>query len=578
MRFRLAICVLMVAGVALGQDGAPAAASTVDDQEKKETPTLRGFDPAAKDYRTKVNEAIAGWPECDEYLSASRCKVTVNMSNSSDPSDPKHGPLMPRAHWDVQVKPFIHLNAKPRGEAAVVLERSSPFMKCTVAAVPGTPGRDLSANIGSLLTAAAGIGAVSSIVANGSQVPFANMLPNDMPLAEDVIAPLARLEQPPSTATSIPELDGIESQINQIHEYARLRFDTIRKSYRELRDTLTKDWKYSFMSKGDVAPVIDELKGKITPVKEALAAFIGIGADVSLLDAAAARFEKDGLPSHPEALRRFRTDQENIARLKAHIEVLKDRLTDLGDNRKQMAALESFLDGLDTTADYTQQILPMAYFSGKTVTETISCKDAMTKDPVGDNIIFTAYYESLPHWDISVGAIGSLLGGRQVGAITGPYSTAQANACAAATFAASQNSTQPPNCGPQTVLGYTSKSAYQFMPGVFVEQRLKNGHCWGAKNGAPWHPFGYLCSIGLAEGVAINPNNGGPAAEFFEGISFGIQRFAILIGFHDGRYEDYAGGYYLGETFPTGTMVTPPVAHGWAVHPAFGIAYRVPPR
>jgi hypothetical protein len=128
------------------------------------------------------------------------------------------------------------------------------------------------------------------------------------------------------------------------------------------------------------------------------------------------------------------------------------------------------------------------------------------------------------------------------------------------------------------LLGYTSRSSYQFMPGVFVEWRMKNFHCPWAKNGKPWHPAGYVCSVGAAGGVAINPNNGGPDGEFFEGLSFGIQRFAILVGVHNGRYQQFGGGYYAGEIFPPGTMVTPPTAYGWATHPAFGIAYRIPIR
>jgi hypothetical protein len=116
------------------------------------------------------------------------------------------------------------------------------------------------------------------------------------------------------------------------------------------------------------------------------------------------------------------------------------------------------------------------------------------------------------------------------------------------------------------------------MPGVFVEWRMKNYRCPWAENGAPSHPAGYVCSIGVAGGVAINPNNGGPAAEFFEGVSFGIQRFSFILGVHNGRYQQYGGGYYAGEVFPPGTSVTPPTAYGWATHPAFAVAYRIPLR
>ena len=133
-------------------------------------------------------------------------------------------------------------------------------------------------------------------------------------------------------------------------------------------------------------------------------------------------------------------------------------------------------------------------------------------------------------------------------------------------------------CGPGTLLGYTTKSWYQFMPGVFVEWRVLNFLPHWVKNGSPVHKVGYLWSFGPVAGVDINPNNGTTAAEFFEGVSLGIQRFAIMAGFHDGRYQQYGGGYYVGESFPAGATVTPPTVRNWAVRPAFGIAYRIPIR
>ena len=96
-------------------------------------------------------------------------------------------------------------------------------------------------------------------------------------------------------------------------------------------------------------------------------------------------------------------------------------------------------------------------------------------------------------------------------------------------------------CGPSTTLTYKVRSAYQFIPTVLAEWRWANFHCPWAHNGTPWHPFGYVCSVGVAGGPAINPNNGGPAAEVFGGRSVGIQRFSILIGAHHGRYQEYGG-------------------------------------
>ena len=69
-----------------------------------------------------------------------------------------------------------------------------------------------------------------------------------------------------------------------------------------------------------------------------------------------------------------------------------------------------------------------------------------------------------------------------------------------------------------------------------------------------------------------------PAPHSGERLSERIQRFSILIGAHHGRYQEYGGGFYAGETFPPGTSVTPLTVYRWATHPAFGITYRIPIR
>jgi hypothetical protein len=93
---------------------------------------------------------------------------------------------------------------------------------------------------------------------------------------------------------------------------------------------------------------------------------------------------------------------------------------------------------------------------------------------------------------------------------------------------------------------------------------------------APRHPFGYVGSLGLAGGFLVNPNNGTVQAEFFEGISFGIQRFVFLIGNHTGRSQNLTGGYYVGEQVSPG--ITPTTVRNWSNALAFGITYRIPLR
>jgi hypothetical protein len=516
----------------------------------------------------KVADA-ANWPECDEYISQAHCRVTVNLSGKREPAQNKHAVLMPHAHWDVHVKPYERTKPDrkiiPVGTSAVIfLDQGSPFLKCAVAAVPAAPARDLSANVGSLLTATAGIGSVPANVKELLQPPTQTVMP-DAAGGE---------EADQAVRNQLDDLRALEAEIRAL---ARVVADP----YAEFRAAMDKDWIYTFASEDDASKAIDDLKRE---AEKALA--------IAPPDFAVQRREALGLKARldafaataPQGLRaRVAHDQVILDGLLANIESPKETMAELASKRKTIRAVYDFLFALekrdpahpDQKPVFTQAVLPMVYFAGKTVTETITCKDASSKDPAFDNIIFIAYYEALPHFEISTGAIASLLGGRQVAELSAPYTLTQQAMCAAPP---SSGTGTAPVCGPGTELGYSTRSHYQFMPGVFAEWRAKNFRRPGSENGSPYHPLGYLWSIGLAGGVAINPNNGGPDAEFFAGVSLGMQRFAVMIGAHAGRYQEFGGGYFAGEIFPVGVTVTPPTAYNWAWHPAFAIAYRVPIR
>lgn len=493
-------------------------------------------------------------PECDEYLSKSPCKVTINVGKHEMAVPDSDQILEPRAHFDVQVKPFRRiLHSLPAAHPWILLEHSSPFMSCRVAATPAAPGRDLSANIGTALTAIAGIGAPSL----SATIAFSLVEPS----------PSANLALPPPS----PELAAIEADIAKLRDDVKNDFEP----YQAFNAALKKDWTYTFANEQAAENAINELKKSseialATPLPDADA----LARRVLDIDRRLTNYSQG---SHPGEENRIEQDQAAVLTLKAALSAPKEltsRITDLRKNiRSVLEQLYKIEQAHAENTSYTTQAAEMGYFSNKTVTETVTCKDKLTDKPVFDNVIFTAYYETVPHIDVSVGAMASLLGGRQVGTITAPFTPAQAASC---TAAAASGSTAA--CGPSTILGYKTQSSYQFMPGVFLEWRLLNERCPWAKNGAPWHPGGYMCSFGLAGGVDINPNNGGPAAEFFEGVSFGVQRFAFLFGIHNGRYQQYGGGYYVGETFPAGSTVSPPTQYNWANHPAFGIAYRIPLR
>ena len=522
-----------------------------------------------------ITPIVRNWPECDEFISKSPCKVTVNISNvpiSADNKKDDRGPFMPRAHWDVQVPPIKGFKrAIQRGEAAVYLENSSPFMSCTVSATPAAPNRDLSTNIGTLLTSAAGLGAIpSGPVMAMSRVSetepvsrldfdakFNFVLPDAAPAlpASEQERRLRAIEQKLRTVQSTE--DGVNTQIGETNK--------------KLRKAIQDYWKYTFPDEDTASAAITQLREAInTELQKAPPDSDALVASVKDIATDMAAFTHDYPAPDPALSARVAAAQNNIAGLQRVASLLKEPIAFFADQRKSARQVYDFLINLKDTPPsplFTEQALPMAYFSGKSSTQTITCKDAISANPAFDNIVFNAYYEKVPAFDISAGVIASLLGGRQVAALSAPFSSAQAQACAGA-----------PTCAPETLLGYKTQSPYQFMPGVFVEWRALNKACPWAHNGQPWHPFGYVCSLGPAGGVAINPNNGGTAGEFYTGLSFGIQRFAIMAGVHIGRYQQFGGGYYLGETFPAGVAVTPPTVLNWSARPAFALAYRIPLR
>jgi hypothetical protein len=243
---------------------------------------------------------------------------------------------------------------------------------------------------------------------------------------------------------------------------------------------------------------------------------------------------------------------------------------DLSDLRKFRDTVKQYLsvvtDANMSNKPLTEINISLDRFRQKSVAETITCKDAATQNQAFSTMTFTAYYENTPHFDISAGAIASLTPGRQVGAVASPLSS---SAVTAPTSGACTASSPPGVC-----LEATSRSAYQFMPAAFFEIHVVNWKWPWAENGRMYHRFGYLGSIGPVLGIAANPNNGTATAELFEGLSVAIQRISLMVGLHNGRYQTFADGYYVGEEVPAGT--TPRTERGWTNHLAFGISYRIP--
>lgn len=254
---------------------------------------------------------------------------------------------------------------------------------------------------------------------------------------------------------------------------------------------------------------------------------------------------------------------------------IRDQLDDLRKIRDSIQQYFSVVSGLVKDQTISGQhvitstvsndiLIPMDRFRQKAVSETITCKDAATQTQTFSTMTFTAFYENTPVFDISAGAIMSTTPGRQVGVVSGPYNAtgvANPSSCVA-------------QATPVTCLGVTSQSRIQFMPAAFVEWH--GDWKWpGVHNGRAYHPFGYVGTLGPAFGIAVNPNNGTASAEFFEGVSLGIHRVAIMAGFHNGRYQTFADGYYPGEVVPS-TVTSPRTERTWTTHFAIAVTYRIP--
>lgn len=345
------------------------------------------------------------WPECDEYKSKSPCRVTLNLSPVPDTTTNKDGgPLMPRAHWDVQVEPFIHLTSEPPAKAVVLLEHSSPFLACTVAATPTNPTRDQSANIGSLLTAVAQIGAPAGPLVG----------PNF--LAE-------------SERRSSRELQEITQAVHELREAVFGFYDSFTAA-------VQRDWKFSFDTPQDAAAAVSDLKTMaVSALTKPVPDLLRIAEEAQTLNRRVDAYRSRATPDERPIIDQ---DQAILDRIRVEVAIAKDGTNDLEDERKLVRKVYHYLLTLTDPSAYTEQVLPLRYFAQKTVTETVSCKDAITKDAAFDNIVFTAYYEGLPKVEVSAGALASLLGGRQTGTATGPYSPSDAAAC---------NATPPPPTG-----------------------------------------------------------------------------------------------------------------------------------
>ena len=490
--------------------------------------------------------------ECDEFISTSACRVSIPITSVAGPVTPQYRVAAP-IHSDVQIN---------SGAAVVtVLQQASPFLACTIAAVPAAPTRDLSTNIAAALTT------VGGLVLFSAPQPF-----SFSPGANAHAELMERLNAAPPPSPAEAALAALEVKIAALSAIEQSAFNDLSVLYKLLNQDLSANWRYSFPTDAAANAAVAALASDLANlINQPVPNLVSIDAQTKKIQDDLAAFYTTYAPPAGSPLALLAAQVAgNVNSAAGNAGLLDGGVSDF---KKKVKQYIDFIAGIPTvstpggTADIT---LPMAPYRQKAVTETITCKDALNSatQPF-DSIVFTAYYENTPRFDISPGVIVSSLPGRQVGAVSGPLGPGPALTPPAV----------PPTgvpCGPsnpsETCLGITSSTPVQFMPAAFFEYHPINKKCPWAVNGAQRHPFGYVCSLGLVGGFSVNPNNGTASAEFFEGVSVGIQRLSIMFGIHNGRYQTFTDGYFAGEAVPAGTVAR--TERNLTNHFAIGIAYR----
>src|SRR3984885_3722234 len=159
----------------------------------------------------------------------------------------------------------------------------------------------------------------------------------------------------------------------------------------------TKGWKYSFDTPSDAQKAVTDL-------------YTGLSGVIQTEQADEAKVEASGASSFE----------------------IRDQLDDLRKIRDSAQQYLDFVSKLVTVVAgqpivkntvSSDILIDMDRFRQKSVSETITCKDAVTQTQTFSTMTFTAYYENTPVFDISAGAIMSFTPGRQVGVVAGPLGT-----------------------------------------------------------------------------------------------------------------------------------------------------------
>jgi hypothetical protein len=545
-------------------------------------------------------DVVSTWKQCREYLpdkDGKDCRVDFDMLQTKDGKNP------PQTHRDISVW------LGPNGRGVVTLWNSSPFASCSLATTPGPLGRDGGTNVASLLTTLGTFAGISvppgAAPAEANAQEFAEFL-NQGSVADR----LARIF--PNTAAPPPQkIEDEEVVINKLFAAfykAKTVYDAVPYGLKDLRD-IRVNLQYAYG--GDTAA-----RSAIQAIQKAIVDFVSRTFPDPAKTIPSLQQQLDGINDELDKFEKANpgdqdvhayvtaTKQGPLTRAKASLQSVTTpaeavQVTYLSDMAPKVQKILDFLQDW-TARDQAQtvtgedgkvksqpnasvQILPIAIYPESKVAVQIKCVDAVTNTPLFDSISFNAFFQKPPSFDISSGLVISLLQGRQA-------TTEVVNYVNPGT--GSGGTTPPPTPTTEVIIQRTRP---QFIPGVFAEwhpinfklpwvhdpaidqQAVPPGTIptWMSDN-VTRHALGYVGSLGLAGGIMANPNNGTTQAEFFEGISFGIQRFVFLIGNHTGRSQNLTNGYYEFAPVTAGTVI--PTVSNWGNGLAFGITYRIPLR
>jgi hypothetical protein len=563
-------------------------------------------------------QKLLHWEQCREYLPSKKspeCRIDFDMTQTKDIR------VAPQTHKDITV----YLSRDSRG--VVVLWRSSPFAACSLTTTPGPLARDISANVSSALTAMAGLGAIPQATVTGpvdiSALQSSSLLSESITQAERsaLSAQIKTDVQRQNPNLSVDNLDEYVQQKTKQKELdvqkdedditAALKdFAAVAAPYNSLDpdsgdvEAIRKAISYSYpddqTARSSLQTIYDRasqfVSRPLPDAKSPSALATKIDVVVTLLAKLQRTYPDNQIHAFVQSVRTqidVGMQQLNSARspttavLVIYLNDAASKISKLIDFIHDWYAQDKARVQSGNVNDASVQVLPIALYSESKVAVQVKCTDPVTSAPLFDSIQFNAYFQSPPIFDISSGLLISTVHGRQA-ATQATYTNPSSPTSCPANPAAAPPTTS--NC-PVVII---KKTRPQFMPGVFAELhwlnfKLPGVHepadepgnpparipTWMSQN-APRHPFGYVGSIGLAGGILVNPNNGTTQAEFFEGISFGIQRFVFLIGNHTARSQNLTAGYYVGAPVTPGT--TPATVLNWSNGLAFGITYRIPLR